>query len=495
MSAPIPWKHIRNVLVLFAPLWLGATMLFGAVGLCYSLFKKDQYIARLPLVMRDEAARSVDRLGRFPSQTELKAAQKTILEMTKNPEVVRAALEQIGPPDGRHDPEYPTATQIDSICESNVNLVAPEGAEFGSSEVVYLQVKAADRDRATSFCLAVFDNLTQHLRNVRRVQADSMISELQHGRDMAKQALDESAVRLSEIEVQFGTDLGDLRSLNETLTGDSTGRRTLETTLTELQAAQLELQKLESLVSLLDAGTKDPQQLLISGEDLLSSQPSLQRLKIGLMDAQIRSSELSGVYTFNNPKRRAAIAVETEIRARMQKEAASIVQGMAPRIKLQSEKVSQLSVKSQQLAERLEKIALVRANYGKINSEYKHRTDTLAQAESQLAEAHAARSAALSTNLIAELGKPQASDKPLGPGTIVLAGGSTFAGMIFGLGAVFLIAPGPTETHGRRRWSDYLQGRGRRMSDQGAAGTPAATPPDGAQPGAERRQRSQPPVG
>ena len=89
----------------------------------------------------------------------------------------------------------------------------------------------------------------------------------------------------------------------------------------------------------------------------------------------------------------------------------------------------------------------------------------LAEAQRLLSDAEAIRSAALSTNLVAELGPPQVTDTPIGPGGMTVAAGSSMAGLIFGLGAVFLIAPGPTQSHGRRRWSDYLAGQGRRFSD------------------------------
>ena len=121
----------------------------------------------------------------------------------------------------------------------------------------------------------MFDNLTEQLRSVRRVRADSIIAELNHTRDLAKQNLDEASARLHEIEVQFGTDLGELRNLNDTISGDGTNRRTLEETTRELHAVELELDKLESLHDLLVAGANDPQHLLISGGDLLASQPSL----------------------------------------------------------------------------------------------------------------------------------------------------------------------------------------------------------------------------
>ena len=93
-------EHVRNVLVLFAPLWVGATLVFGMAGVCYALFSNDVWSARQPVVVRDEATNSVDRMGRFSSSTELKAAQETLLEMTQNPEVVRNALQEIGPANG-----------------------------------------------------------------------------------------------------------------------------------------------------------------------------------------------------------------------------------------------------------------------------------------------------------------------------------------------------------------------------------------------------------
>ena len=45
----------------------------------------------------------------------------------------------------------------------------------------------------------------------------------------------------------------------------------------------------------------------------------------------------------------------------------------------------------------------------------------------------------------------------------MLTGGGAATGLIFGLGAVFLVAPGPNQFRFGRRWSDVL---GRRASDQ-----------------------------
>ncbi|TWU21473.1 hypothetical protein Pla52o_36590 [Novipirellula galeiformis] len=476
-AAPIPWKHVRNVLVVFAPLWMGATVLFAFFGVCVALFSSDVYSARQPLVVRNEASTSLDRSGRFNSQTELKSAQETILEMTQNPEVVAGALRQIGPPSGTSDTAWPTTKVVDAIAKDAVNLLAPQGSEFGSTEMVYLQVKAKDQQRAVEFCKALFDNLTLHLRTIRQVRADSVIAELTHARNLAQHNLDAAASRMRVYEVKFAADLGELRNLNDAIAGDGTNRRTLEETVRELQVAELDLQKLHSLEALLVAGSENPDHLLASGSDLLSLQPSLLRLKDGLVDAQIRSSELAANRTAEHPALRNAKATEAQIRSRMQEEARGAVQAMQPTLKLEKARVARLEERKEQLTVRLDALAAARTDYANVDAEVRHRTTLLEEAERALADAQASRAAALSTNLVAELGPPQVSDKPVGPGGTLVTLGSASAGLLFGLGAVFLIAPGPTESRKGRRWSDYLQRSGRRESDQSGSVDVASVAP------------------
>ena len=482
-SSPIPWKHVRNVLVVFAPLWVGTAIVFGLFGAGYAVVSSDIYSARQPLVVRDEATKSYARLGRFASQTELKAAQETILEMTQNPEVVTAALKEIGPSSGTSDASWPSNEEVEEISSSAVNLLAPKGSEFGNTEVVYLEVKSDSPERAAEFCKALFNNLSVQLRKIRRVRANSVIEELGHARDLAKISLDEVSQEMHEIEVQFGTDLGELRNLNDTISGDGTTRRTLEETTRDLNVAELELEKLNTLHALLVAGAKDPQRLLISGGDLLKSQPSLQRLKDGLIDAQLAASQLAGVYTEQNPKRRAAQATEKEIRRRMLQETATAIRSMDSTIRLEQERVDRLRQRKSQFSERLELLAQARTDYSKIDAEVKNRSTQLADAERALSEAKASRSAALSTNLVAELGPPRVSENPIGPTGKVMTIGSTMAGLIFGLGAVFLIATGPSQIHGGRRWSDYL-GRNRRAEDHAGSAERRTV----ADPAAQRQQ-------
>ena len=464
-AAPIPWRHIRNVLVLFAPLWVGSAVLFTLIGVTYAIFRRDTYAARIGIVVRDEATTSVDRLGRFPSQTELKAAQETTLQMVTNRETIRDALRTIGPPPGVSGDGYPSDTVLTDVADGGVNLLAPSGAEFGNTEVVFLQTKSSSRERAVRFADAMYDSLAAQLRHVRSLRADSMIEELQHARDTAAEALAKASESLHEIEVRFGEDLSDLRHLRDTISGDGANRRSLEQIENSIQTAEVERRRMETLREILNDAVGNPARLLSVGAETLAGHPSLSRMKDGLVDAQLAASQLAGRYQEGHPKLLSARATESEIRSAMRQESRAASGALTTQIRLQDEELVKLHHRRDQVALRLSKLADFRLQYAALDAEVKQRTETLTAAQKRLGEAIAARSAAMNTNLIARVGPAQVGEKPLGAGGVTVAGGSIVAGLAFGLGVVFLVAPGPTSPGRGRRWSDYLT-QGRRMSDR-----------------------------
>jgi len=464
INQPIAWKHLRYVLILFSPLWIGSAILFAVAGLGYSMISRDYWSASQPMVLRDEATGAVDRLGRFASQTELKAAQETILEMARNLEVVTAALKQIGSPTGKSSTNWPTAATVASTAKRLVNVRAPRGGEFGGSDMFYLQVEQDSPERALEFCEALFDSLTQQMRQVRQVRADSLIAELTHAKALAQERLKTAADSMREIEVKFGSDLGELRNLTETINGEGANRRAVEDTIKELQIAELELEKLHSLKVFLTRGLSDPNHLLVSGADLLTRQPSLQRLKDGLIDAQLSRSKLSGNMRPDHPKIKTAEIAELAIIQAIKEEIGSVLQSMEPVLKIETERVERLTAKQDNLEGRLGRLADIRTKYSRYASEVKHRTTLLEQAERSLTDAEASRSAAVSTNLVAKLGPVTVSENPNGPSAKILAFGGGAAGMIVGLGMVFLVAPGPQQPSFGRRWSDRM--RNGRSTDQ-----------------------------
>ena len=114
-------------------LWLASSALFAGMALFYVVFLKgDTWVASQALMVRDEANGAVMRLGRFESQTEMKAAQETILEMSRNAQVLHDALSTMG-----HQPSWsswlfgdrpPTTSEIDALARSGIQVRAPRGA-------------------------------------------------------------------------------------------------------------------------------------------------------------------------------------------------------------------------------------------------------------------------------------------------------------------------------------------------------------------------------
>ncbi len=450
------------------------------------MMASDRWAARQPLTVRDEATGAVDRMGRFGSSTELKAAQETVLELAQNREVVTAALRQIGRPGSdpavaaklaatSTDSDWPPLSVVEEASKKSVNVVAPQGSDFGGSEMMYLQTTADTPQRAEAFCNALLHHLTEHMRSLRQIRANSVVTELTAARDLARGKLDAATARIREIEIRVGSDLGELRNLNDTIAGDGTSRRTMEELAREQQVAELELLRIRSVYDVLKAGSEDPRRLLIAGNDVLQSQPSLQRLKDGLVDAQLQTSSMVGIYTERHPRRRAAMKTEAEIAQRMIDESRSAIRALEPNLQLAQKRVDRLQSKRDDLETKLDRLAEVRTTYGNLDTQVNSLKVQLAEAESALSDAEASRSAATSTSLIAALGPPIVGDKPEGMGASTVAIGSTAAGLMFGLGAVFLIAPAPVSAGGGRRWSDYL-GRGRRAADRDPAAGPGDPP-------------------
>lgn len=470
-TAPVPWKYIAHTLWRFAPLWLGSAILMSVVGGGYSLQRTRHWRASQPLLVRDEANGAVDRLGRFASQTDMQAAQETILEMARNPEVVAAALQRVGPPPGEKAAGWPTERAVEDHITDLITVRPPKGAEFGTTEVIYLETEAIGRERAERLCSAVFQELSERMQMLRKVRADSVLRELTDARRLAFDKLNEATARLQAMESAVGGDLAELRSMTETISSDGSARRNLVDVETQLQSAELELQALLELKELLVAGAADPAHLLVAGGDLLASQPTLKRLKDGLIDAQLAVSQLNGRFSAVHPKLRAAQVAEQEIRQRLQQESAAAILAMEPALAVARERISRLREKQAELGRRLEMLANIRADYAALVSEVRQRTEVLGNAERALAEAEANHTAALSTSLVSKLDPPKTGDRPEGPGGLLLCAAATSSGLIFGLGLVFLVAPAPAGPSYGRRWSDYVGGR--RRSD---APTPAAEP-------------------
>ncbi|MDP6057570.1 MAG: hypothetical protein QGH33_01705, partial [Pirellulaceae bacterium] len=109
---------------------------------------------------------------------------------------------------------------------------------------------------------------------------------------LATHELNDATERLETMEREVGNDLGELRSLNESGAGSSNLRAALNEVKTELRQATSAMEANQQLHDLLVRAQDDANELLATPSRLLESQPSLRRLKEGLVDAQLRTAEL-----------------------------------------------------------------------------------------------------------------------------------------------------------------------------------------------------------
>lgn len=453
-------------------MWIGTTVVFALLGLFYVLFmKNDIWVASQGLIVRDEANGAVMRLGRFESQSEMKAAQETILEMARNSQVIREALRKVGPRASwfswfSDSESWPSSGDVESLADSAIDVHAPKGAQFGTTEVIYLDVKQDSRERTVALSKAICEALEHRLQIVRKARADGVITELLHARDTAKKQLIQATEQLQLIERDAGADLSDLRGMTESNSGGNTNLQHLDLLKTEIRQAEHQQHQLLTDLNLLRETLQDPTQLSMAPSSLLQSQPGLKRLREGLADAQLAVSQLQGRYQDSHPVVLAAENSKTEIAAQLQQELLASLQAVERDVDIGQKRIDLLKNQQQQSEARLERLARVRADYGNLVSEVHTRSTILQDAERELAEAQASCDAALSTSLLTRLDEPVLGERPIGPSRSTILGGTTFAGLFFGLGIVFLLTPIDSGLNFGRRASDLQRDFGRRLSDR-----------------------------
>lgn len=464
VASTLPFKQHLTTLQKHWRLWTVPTLLFTTVALVYAVCRQPTWQASQALLVRDEAGGGVGRQGRFDNVDAMKTAQETLVEISKNQSVVSAVLHQIGPPAGEKDSaNWPNALDIKTMQDA-ISLSPPKGAEFGRTEVLYLAVKAHTPQRAIALSQAVCDQMEARLQEVRDAKAKSITAELARTVDLAQADLDAATKQLETIETEVGSDLGELRVLNESGAGESNLRSSLNAIKNELRQVTTIRDANEQQLKLLFAAQKDTSALVATPSRLLESQPALRRLKEGLVDAQLRTAQLLGSMSADHPQAQAARAAEQEVRQHLRDELESAIRGLTADLKVSETQIASLQRQANDAEQRLGRLAKLRARYGNLVAEVKQCNTTLERAQKDLADARASGAAAHSASLITRLDSPQVGNSPIGPGKTVIVGSGFLGGLTCGLGLVFLMVP-PVHSQ-RRRLSDYL-GFGRRATDKG----------------------------
>ena len=269
--------------------WLVPAILITAIGSAVAMLRHDSWEASQALMVRDEAgvATPLDRPGKFQHAEEMKSAQETILELAKNRSVLSEALKEVGPAPGADVETWPTPRVIAQL-ESNLKITPPKGADFGKTEIFYLKVQDRDRDRASQLVEAISNQVQHRFQDLRGARAQSMIDELSRTVALAHKDLEDSTHKLTAIETSVGSDLAELRILQEAPAGDSQMRRTNIEIENELRQVRTSQQSNQELLALLKRAQDNPSELMDAPSRLLE----IVRLGVGYGAAAVDDAHL-----------------------------------------------------------------------------------------------------------------------------------------------------------------------------------------------------------
>lgn len=431
---------VARVLIEFRRRWMATALFVAVVAIAYALLKPPTWEASQALIVRDEAVGAQHRPGKFTHVDEMKTTLETILELAKSRGVLEPALKDVGPPADYETPSaWPTAKDVEGL-QGSLTLSPPKGAEFGKTEVFYLKVQAGSRERATALAAAIVRQLQVRSQAVRLNKARSVTQDLTTTVAMAQRELDAATQVLAEKEAQVGSDLAELRMLNEAPNGDSDLRRIAIELENELRKEQATLDNKRGLLQLLESAQVDSGRLLASPNLLLESQPALRRLKDGLVDAQLRSAQLMGSMSKDHPLTKSALEAEQAISQHLHDELAIAVRGLQLEVKLAGDRVANLERDRARVQQRFTRLAAVRADYANLAATARHRSEILKTAQQELAEAQAAQATAQTASLITPIDSPETGSRPLGLGRSAIAMAGMLGGLVAGFGVVFLTA-------------------------------------------------------
>jgi uncharacterized protein involved in exopolysaccharide biosynthesis len=434
--------------------WITPAVTCALLAAVYSLVAPRDWRATQTLTLRPEAASvSEQKLGKFADLSEMKVQQATILELAKSQSVVEATLETVGPkPSWFGAPKnYPTLRDVEDF-RKQVDMRPPGGAEFGQTEVFYLSVVDTNRARAAELLTALVDQLELRMQTLRDDRAQSMTVELKKTVAMAEQDLDVRTQQLAKFEAGIGADLAELRNLNATTGTQSEVAQEMQAIASERRSNEAVRRENEQLLKLLKAVEKSPAQLIATPNTLLKSQPAIQRLKDALIDAQVRTARLLGTYADDHPFVVGARESESLIEKQLRDEVAVAIKGLEIDLQLATDRDASLGAKSQAGRERTARLAGARAEYANLVAAVENHTKLVEAARKNLADARADLASAHAASVIGRIDGVEAGVRPVGPGRVTITAAGGVAGLILGLGVVFLFAkPAPVmEAAGKR---------------------------------------------
>ncbi len=438
-------KECLRLLTVYRQRWIVPTLVCAVLATAYAVFMPRYWGASQALVVRGEvSSSSAHQPGKFADLYEMRTFQETILELVKSRQVLTETLKNIEQSETGQIADEPTPRQIEAFRRL-VDMRPPGGAEFGKTEIFYLNVKDRDSERAGQLVDGLRRQLDLRLRQLRDEHSQGLIDELEKQVELVSNVHDVEMNQLVKLESEIGADLGELRMLHSASSGQSDLRQQATSLKNESRNYEARVTESEQLMFALRAAQQDPEQLIAMPSSLLTSQPTLRRLKDGLVDAQLRAARLSGTRTADHPQVQASIEAVNRVRNDLHQELQVAAKGVEVELRMNQDRYATLLSQFEGVQQRLDNLAKRRVDYSNHVSAVERSQLVLDQAQKQLSEVRAGQVAARSVSLVTPIDRPEVGSNPVGlRRASVLAIGS-FGGLVFGLGWVFLtVAPVPT---------------------------------------------------
>lgn len=448
MTSSDPIKNpARDILNLLQRHW---KLLVIPMAICtliagWYAMKPKSWQASQSLVVRDDMIGDSFKPGRFESLDSMKTAQETILHIAREPSVVRKALEAIGPPKGKKANWLDGEAGIETVeaTQSEISIVAPNGAEFGKTEVIVLQVKAKSRERAGDLVTSLLNEIEANLRSVRTLRLSSMESELSESLKLAEEDYKQFASELQKLEREIGPDLPILLNMINDGSSSNDFQIALENIRGIKRNAQAKLDITAKQLESLRATVDRPEELVATSNELLEAQPALRRLKDGLIDAQLKLSDDLGRFEEAHPAISKARFAISETKNQIRQELQIAIRGLQAQYEVRDQQIRRLREEEGDYQDRLQKLTNNRVRYATLASQADKRNEEHAKARAEYAEIKSLGQAAQSVDLMTRIEEPFVGGKPLGPGRTSILGSGVVGGFLIGLGLImFFSAPG-----------------------------------------------------
>lgn len=418
-------------------LWIAPAVAGFCLAAFCSFMTPRTWSARQGLIVRSEAAGYANqRLGKFTDLSEMKTVQETMLELARSNSVVTAVLDEVGPASSWASNEWPSREDVDKF-RKRLSITPPGGAEFGNTEVFYVSVEDHDPRRAERLVAALANQLENRLQGLREERAESMVTELQRSVKLAEESLAAEVDRLGSYESGLGSQLSELRNLISPNGSQSSMDQQAAAIEQELRVLESSRRKNEQLLLTLQTANQSPGRLEATPSSLLVGQPTLLRLKEGLVDAQIRTAELLGSRSAEHPIVKAAMETESNLREQINRQAPQAIRGVEMELAVNASRTASLQEKLSELHASQSQLANKRAEYSQLLANVDNQSRVVEEGRKQLSDAIAHRAGSTSASVLARIDNAEAGLYPTGPGRTSIAAAGGLFGLIGGLGAVF----------------------------------------------------------